>query len=95
VPVKFELPRETETFKPGNGFEIANAQCLICHSADYVAIQPPMSRAFWKGSVQKMQQKYGAIIPDEQVEPLVGYWSRPGTEKSDREEPAGTLTPQS
>jgi cytochrome c551/c552 len=92
VPVKIELPRETETFKPGNGFEIANAQCLICHSADYVAIQPPLSRAFWKSSVQKMQQKYGAVIPEEQVEPLVGYLVKTyGTEKSDREEPAAAL----
>jgi len=93
APMKIELPRETETFKPGNGFEIANAQCLICHSADYVAIQPPMSRAFWKSSVQKMQQKYGAIIPEEQVEPLVVYLVKNyGTEKSDREEPAGELS---
>ena len=93
APVRIQLPREVETFKPGNGFEIANAQCLICHSADYVAIQPPMPRAFWKGSVQKMQQKYGASIPDEQVEPLVGYLVKTyGTEKSDREEPAAALT---
>src|SRR6185295_11759663 len=76
APVKIELPRETETFKPGNGFEIANAHCLICHSADYVAIQPPLSRAFWKSSVQKMQQKYGATIPEEQVEPLIEYLTR-------------------
>jgi len=92
APVKIELPRETETFKPGNGFEIANAQCLICHSADYVAIQPPMSRAFWKSSVQKMQQKYGAIIPEEQVEPLVVYLVKNyGTEKSDQEGPGAAL----
>jgi sulfite dehydrogenase len=32
-----------------------------------------MPRAFWKSSVQKMQQKYGAAIPDEQAEPLVDY----------------------
>jgi len=93
APVKIELPHETETFKPGNGFEVANAQCLICHSADYVAIQPPMSRAFWKSSVQKMQQKYGAAIPDEQVEPLVGYLVKTyGTEKSDRGESGAAST---
>jgi sulfite dehydrogenase len=92
APVKIELPRETESFKPGSGFEIANAQCLICHSADYVAIQPPLSRAFWKSSVQKMQQKYGALIPEEQIEPLVGYLAKTyGTEKSDRDEPAAPL----
>jgi len=36
-------------------------------------MQPPMPRPFWKGSVQKMQQKYGAPLPDAQVEALVDY----------------------
>ena len=40
------------------------------------ASQPPMPRAFWKGSVQKMQQKYGAPIPDEQVEAVVDYLTK-------------------
>jgi cytochrome c551/c552 len=68
-----QLPQETRTFKPGPGFEIANAQCLICHSEDYVAIQPALPRTFWKSNVQKMQQKYGAPIPDNQIDPLVSY----------------------
>jgi sulfite dehydrogenase len=71
-----QLPLETRTFRPGPAFEIANAQCLICHSEDYVAIQPPLPRAFWKSNVQKMQQKYGAPIPEEQVEPLVDYLAK-------------------
>jgi len=40
---------------------------------EYATTQPPLPRAFWKSSVQKMQQKYGAQIPDAQVEPLVDY----------------------
>jgi cytochrome c551/c552 len=71
-----ELPPETRTFRPGPAFEIANAQCLICHSEDYVAIQPPLARTFWKNNVQKMQQKYGAPIPEDQVEPLVDYLAK-------------------
>jgi len=67
------LPTETARFKPGSGAEIAAAQCLVCHSADYVSIQPRMSRTFWKGTVQKMQQKYGAPIPNEQVDGIVDY----------------------
>jgi cytochrome c551/c552 len=39
-------------------------------------MQPPLGRAFWKGSVQKMQQKYGAPIADAQVEPLVDYLTK-------------------
>ena len=68
-----QFPPETGAFKQDHGAEIANGQCLICHSVEYVSTQPPMPRPFWKSSVQKMQQKYGAPIPEEQVEPLVDY----------------------
>jgi hypothetical protein len=67
------LPPETARFKAGPGVEVATAQCLICHSADYVSTQPRMGRSFWKANVQKMQQKYGAPIPDNQVERVVDY----------------------
>lgn len=71
--VKFTLPPETHKFKAGPGSEIAVAQCVICHSADYISTQPPMPRAFWKAGVQKMQKVYGAPIPEAQVEQLVDY----------------------
>jgi len=74
--VKFTLPPESNRFKPGPGSEIAAAQCVICHSADYVSTQPPMPRAFWKAGVQKMQKVYGASIPDSQVDRLVDYLAR-------------------
>src|SRR6266446_10578513 len=70
APVEIQLPPEVNAFKQDVGAELANAQCLICHSVEYVSMQPPMTRAFWKSSVQKMQQKYGAAIVDEQVDPL-------------------------
>jgi cytochrome c551/c552 len=35
-----------------------------------------MGRAFWKASIQKMQQKYAAPIPDSQVEALADYLTR-------------------
>jgi sulfite dehydrogenase len=75
-PVKIELPAETGSFKQAPGAELANGQCLICHSVEYVTTQPPMPRAFWAASVKKMQDKYGAAIPAEQVEPLLDYLTR-------------------
>jgi len=74
--LQIQLPPETNSFKQDVGAELANAQCLICHSVEYVSTQPPLPRASWKSSVQKMQQKYGAVIPEEQVEPLVDYLTR-------------------
>ncbi len=71
-----QLPPETGAFKQAAGAELANGQCLICHSVEYVATQPAMPRTFWKTSIQKMQQKYGAPIPDSQVEPLADYLAK-------------------
>lgn len=78
-----ELPPETVALKPAPGAELAAAQCLLCHSSEYLSTQPALPRAFWKGSVEKMQQKFGAPIPPEQVEPLVDYLVKQyGTEKA-------------
>jgi hypothetical protein len=73
---KLSLPPETATFKNGPGVEIALAQCVLCHSADYVATQPRLPRASWKASVQKMRDKYGAPLPENQIEPLTDYLVR-------------------
>lgn len=81
--VKIEMPAETAAFKLGTGVELANGQCLVCHSVEYVSTQPPFPRAFWAGSVKKMREKYGAAIPNEQIEPLLDYLTEqygvPGT----------------
>jgi hypothetical protein len=69
----FTLPRDTTKLKPAAGVELVSAQCLICHSADYVSTQPLLTRAQWQATVVKMQQKYGAPIPTNNVERLVDY----------------------
>lgn len=74
--LKIELPPETASFKPAPGGDLANGQCLTCHSVDYVVIQPPSPRTYWESCVKKMREKFGAAIPDEQVEPLVNYLSQ-------------------
>lgn len=74
--LSIELPPETAGFKPGPGVEIANGLCLTCHSADYVSTQPPplkASRSYWKATIEKMKNKMGASIPDDQVDPLIEY----------------------
>jgi cytochrome c len=71
--VKIELPQETAAYKSAPGSDLANAQCLTCHSAEYVSSQPPFPKAFWKGSVDKMIQKYGAPVPADQIDALVNY----------------------
>ena len=55
--MRFPLPPETSKLKPGSRSDLATAQCLLCHSADYVSTPPKLSRAAWKATVLKMQQK--------------------------------------
>ena len=71
--MKLELPPETGVYKIAPGSDLAQAQCLTCHSAEYVSMQPPMPKAFWKSSVDKMIGKYGAAIPTNQVDGIVAY----------------------
>lgn len=67
----WKLPDEKPAFKPGG--ELAMANCLMCHSHDYISTQPPFTREQWQASVKKMQDKYGAPIPPESVAPLLDY----------------------
>jgi mono/diheme cytochrome c family protein len=77
--LKIELPLETAVYKTGPGSDLANAQCLTCHSAEYVTTQPPLPRTFWKGSVDKMIGKYGAPVPQDQIDALVDYLKNSAT----------------
>ena len=60
-------------FQGGPGMELANLQCLTCHSADYISTQPRLSRTAWRASVQKMKDKYGAPIPTDKMDALAEY----------------------
>jgi sulfite dehydrogenase len=81
--LKIELPPESVTLKPGPAAELVAANCLTCHSADYLSTQPRLPRTYWKSAVEKMQQKFGAPIAAEQVEPLVDYLAKTyGIDKS-------------
>jgi len=67
------LPGETPALKSTPGAELVQANCLICHSTEYITSQPPLTREQWKASVTKMQQKFGAPLTAENVEPLLDY----------------------
>ena len=70
------LPAEKPVFKPMPGADLVQTNCLVCHSSEYITTQPPLTRDQWKASVTKMQQKYGAPVTAEAVEPLLDYLVR-------------------
>lgn len=74
APVTYTLPEETATLRPGPGLETARNNCSACHSADYLAMQPPkQGRAFWEGEVAKMIKTYKAPIAETDVKAIVDY----------------------
>jgi cytochrome c5 len=74
--VSVELPVSQTPFPAGEGSVIANAQCLICHSAGMVLRQPARTQDQWKETINKMRSSYGAPLPAEQVDALAAYLSR-------------------
>ena len=73
---EWTLPAGEPRLKPGAGVEVATANCVLCHSVDYIVTQPPLSRDQWKATVTKMQQKFGAMLPADKVEPVLDYLAR-------------------
>jgi mono/diheme cytochrome c family protein len=71
--VSVELPVSQVSFPPGNGSVIANAYCLICHSAGMVLRQPPLTQDEWTVEINKMRNAFGAPLPADQVEALAKY----------------------
>jgi sulfite dehydrogenase (cytochrome) subunit B len=67
------LPPANNTLKDGPNVALAQTKCLICHSADYIYMQPPLTRKQWTAEVTKMQKTFGAPIADADVAPLVDY----------------------
>ena len=74
--VSVDLPTSLTPFPAGEGAVIANAQCLICHSAGMVLRQPARTQEQWKETINKMRSAYGAPLPAEQVDVLATYLSQ-------------------
>ena len=65
APAEFALPDDEAQFT-GPDADLLNANCLACHSASMVLLQPGMNAEQWRHSVEKMRNVYKA--PIEEVE---------------------------
>ncbi|MFC7477754.1 hypothetical protein ACFQS7_25615 [Dankookia sp. GCM10030260] len=75
-PIQYELPEETAEFAPSPGLDVIRANCVACHSADYISTQPRNlcdPGAFWTTEVNKMRHSYGAPVEEEDVQAVVAY----------------------
>ena len=70
--VKLDLP-DSDRYFEGTGTDVVNNNCLACHSAGMVLMQPRLPRAVWQAEVEKMRNTYKAPVAAEDVAAIVDY----------------------
>jgi mono/diheme cytochrome c family protein len=69
--------QEKVTLKEGPGMDKVRANCVACHSLDYIALNSPfLDEKGWDAVVTKMQKAFGAPIKEEDRKPITEYLSR-------------------
>jgi len=56
------------------GYAKAQANCVACHSAEYMLYQPPTApRAYWEAMVKRMKTVFNAPIDEADMPVIVDY----------------------
>jgi hypothetical protein len=71
--VTVDLPTGDRMFPSGPGSDVADNNCLACHSAGMVLNQPALSKAQWQAEVARMITAYKAPVDQKDVGPIVDY----------------------
>jgi len=72
--VPAQLKEETVRLKDAPGRELTEGRCNICHSLDYIPSNAPaMNRAVWQKEVQKMRDRFGGPLTDEEAKQILDY----------------------
>ena len=67
------LPQYPPPIAVGPNVDTYRANCLICHTARYVSMQPSFSKTVWQNEVKKMVDAYGAPISEADQALIVEY----------------------
>ena len=76
MPKTIQLPADGVQMKPSSlpGYAKAQANCVACHSAEYMLYQPPTAaRPYWDAMVKRMKLVFKAPIEDADMPELVDY----------------------
>ena len=76
APKTIVLPPDGVQLKPSSlpGYAKAQAQCVACHSAEYMQYQPPTAaRPYWDAMVKRMKTVFNAPIDDADMPLIVDY----------------------
>jgi mono/diheme cytochrome c family protein len=74
-----ELPPDGVQLTPSNlpGYAKAQANCVACHSAEYMRYQPPNApRPYWDAMVKRMKLVFKAPIDDADMLAIVDYLAK-------------------
>jgi mono/diheme cytochrome c family protein len=74
-----QLPPDVVQLKPSPlpGYAKAQANCVACHSAEYMQYQPPSAaRPYWDAMVKRMKTVFKAPIADEDMPAMVEYLAK-------------------
>jgi sulfite dehydrogenase (cytochrome) subunit B len=65
---------EITELSEGPGRDLTVGRCIVCHSVEYIPSNAPaMNRAAWQKSIQKMRERFGAPITDEEAKQILEY----------------------
>jgi mono/diheme cytochrome c family protein len=78
------------TLREGPGVEVVRANCVACHSTDYIVRQPPSSLQQWTAEVNKMRKVFGAPVDDADAKVIADYLALAYGETSKAMSPTST-----
>ncbi|HWK84411.1 MAG TPA: cytochrome c [Caldimonas sp.] len=76
APKTITLPPDGATLRPSPlpGYAKAQADCVSCHSAEYMIMQPPNAgRPYWEAMTKRMKAVFKAPFDDADVPAIVDY----------------------
>jgi sulfite dehydrogenase (cytochrome) subunit B len=62
--------------KSGPGSDLAQTQCQLCHSTDYIVMQPGGDAKLWEGVVTKMIKVFGAPLSEADAKAITEYLTK-------------------
>ena len=70
------LPVIDVMLKQGEGVGKVETYCSICHSPDYILMQPQFSSGKWSAIVHKMIVVFGAPVSEQDSKEIINYLYR-------------------
>jgi hypothetical protein len=78
APKSITLPPDSAVLRPSPlpGYAKAQVDCVVCHSAEYMIMQPPNAgRPYWDAMTKRMKVVFKAPFDEADIPAIVDYLS--------------------